>query len=161
MNDKPAGKTHGTIPLETLKALSGLEYLQGIAAGRYPAAPFAGLLGFDYMEVHDGRVVFGGTPGPQHYNPIGSVHGGYAATLLDSCMGCAVHSKLARGMAYTTLEFKVNLVRGMNAETGPVRAEGIVMQAGRRVAVADGRITDAAGNLIAHGSTTCLIFPME
>jgi uncharacterized protein (TIGR00369 family) len=97
------------------------------------------------------------TPGPQHYNPIGSVHGGIALTLLDSAMGCAVHTTLAAGVGYTTLEVKTNFVRAITGETGVIRCEGTVVHRGSRIATAEGRITDAAGKLLAHGSTTCLI----
>ena len=102
--------------------------------------------------------MFAGQPLADFYNPIGSVHGSYAAALLDSCMGCAVHTCMAAGQAYTTLEYKINLVRGMTLGTGLVRAEGKVLQVGRRVASAEGRLVDAAGKLLAHGSTTCLVF---
>jgi len=94
---------YGVVPVETLKALSGLEFMRGIADGRLPRPPISELMGFDAAEVEEGRIVFLGTPGPQHYNPIGSVHGGFAATLLDSCMGCAVHSSLPAGMAIRRL----------------------------------------------------------
>jgi uncharacterized protein (TIGR00369 family) len=102
--------------------------------------------------------VFAGTPRFEHYNPLGTVHGGYAATLLASCMACAVHSSLPKGVGYTTLEFKISLTRAMTADTGEVRAEGKVITAGRRVATSEGRLTDANGRLIAHGTTTCLVF---
>jgi uncharacterized protein (TIGR00369 family) len=101
-----------------------------------------------------------GRPVPCHYNPIGTVHGGYAATLLDSCMGCCVHSTLPVGAGYTTLEFKVTLIRAITAETGPVTAEGRILNAGRRAATAEGRLTDAKGRLLAHATTTCLVFDM-
>ena len=117
-------------------------------------------MGFLLTEVAEGRALFRGEPGFEHYNPIGSVHGGWAATLLDSCMGCAVQSTLPQGSGYTTLEFKINLVRGMTDKTGPVEAEGTIVQSGRRVGVAEGRITDGEGRLLAFGTTTCLIFPL-
>jgi uncharacterized protein (TIGR00369 family) len=112
------------------------------------------------IEGEPGRIVFQGTPGRQHYNPIGSVHGGYFCTLLDSAVGCAVQSMLPKGMGYTTLELKVNLIRALTDKTGPVRAEGKVIQVGGRVGIAEGRIIDADGKLYAHASTTCLIFPL-
>lgn len=136
---------------------SGLELLRRILHGDHPRAPISDTLGFDLVEVEEGRAVFSITPGPQHYNPIGSVHGGVAATLLDSCMGCAVHSTLAPGVGYTTLELKVNLVRAITADTGELRAVGSLISAGRRVATAEGRLVDADGRLYAHGTTTCLI----
>jgi uncharacterized protein (TIGR00369 family) len=152
---------YGVVDLETLKAESGLDFLTGIIAGRHPAPPIAETLGFRLIEVETGKAVFEGLPGRRHYNPIGSVHGGFAATLLDSCMGCAVHSTLAAGQGYTTLEFKVSLVRAITDATGPVRAEGKVIAAGRRTATADGRLVDGSGRLLAHGTTTCLLFPLE
>jgi len=127
---------------------------------RIPSPPICRFLDGDLIEVAPGRAVFEARPGLQHSNPLGSVHGGFAAALLDSCMGCAVHSTLPAGQGYTTLEFKVNLMRAMSAETGAVRATGTVLNVGKRVGVAEGRIHDADGRLVAHGSTTCLIFPI-
>jgi len=140
--------------------MSGLEFLRGIFEGRLPRPPISRTLGFEGIEVEKGRAVFAGTPDLNYYNPIGSVHGGYAATLLDSCMGCAVHSTLEAGQGYTTLELKVNYVRAMTTETGRVRAEGRIISVGRRVATAEGRLTGDDGTLYAHGTTTCLVFPM-
>ena len=146
-----------SLPPDALRRMSGLAIMQALQAGQLPGAPIAGLIGFRLDEVGPGRIVFAGEPGPQHYNPLGSVHGGYAATLLDSCMGCAVHTTLAAGTSYTTLELKVSYIRAMTSETGTVWAEGRVLNAGRRVAFADGRLTDGAGRLIAHATTTCLV----
>ena len=150
----------GVATAEQLKALSGLEFLQRMIDGKLPRPPISGLLGFQLVEVRKGVAAFAGTPGPQHYNPIGSIHGGYGATLLDSCMGCAVHSSLEAGTGYTTLEFKVNYVRGMTDKTGPVRAEGTLLSGGRRAATAEGRIIDGSGRLLAHATTTCLIMTL-
>jgi uncharacterized protein (TIGR00369 family) len=150
----------GVADREDLRGNSGLEFLQKMGSGGLPRAPIGNLMGFVLIEVENGRIVFQGTPGAQHYNPSGSVHGGYAATLLDSAVGCAVHSTLPAGMGYTTLELKINYVRAMNEKTGPVRAEGKVIQAGRQIAIAEGRITDANGKLYATATTTCLIFPI-
>jgi uncharacterized protein (TIGR00369 family) len=139
--------------------VTGLEVLRAIAAGELPGAPIAELLGFAPVEAEEGRVVFAATPGPQHYNPIGSVHGGLAATLLDSAMGCAVHSTLPAGVGYTTLELKVNFVRPITSETGRIVCEGTIVHRGGRVATAEGRVfAEADGSLLAHGTTTCLIF---
>jgi uncharacterized protein (TIGR00369 family) len=154
-----AADAFGQAPAEVLAGLSGLEHLRAIRDGRLPAAPMAQKLDFALVEVDHGRVVFEGRPSAAFYNPIGTVHGGWAATLLDSCMGCAAHSTLPPGSAYTTLEFKVNLVRAITAATGTVRATGVVLQAGRRIATAEGRLVDAAGRLLAHGTTTCLVLP--
>ena len=148
----------GVVPPETLRGMAGLDVLRAVAEGRLPGAPIAGLIGFRLVEAAPGRAVFEGTPGERHLNPMGGVHGGYAATLLDSCMGCAVHTVLAAGQSYTTLELKVSYVRGMTAATGPVRAEGSVLNAGRRAAFAEGRLLDASGRLMAHGTTTCMVF---
>jgi uncharacterized protein (TIGR00369 family) len=148
----------GLVPPEVAATMSGLELLRGMIAGRFPGPPIMELIGFRLVEVETGRAVFTGTPGFQHYNPLGTVHGGYAATLLDSCMGCSVHTTLPKGTGYTTLEFKVSLVRAVTADTGPVRAEGKVISSGRRVATAEGRLTDAGGRLLAHATTTCLVF---
>ena len=136
--------------------LSGLDQLRAlITAGRRP--PIAETLDFALTEIEQGRAVFTGTPGPHAYNPIGSIHGGYAAALLDSACGCAVHSKLAPGWSYTTLELKIAYHRAMTAETGPVRAEGIVLSFGRRAAFAEAKLTDAAGKLYASATSTLLV----
>lgn len=140
--------------------MTGLEQIRAIASGELPAAPIAELMDFRPVTVEEGRVVFAGVPGPQHYNPIGTVHGGYAATLLDSAMGCAVHTTLPAGSAYTTADLQVKFVRPMTSETGEVRCEGVVLHAGRKQAIAEGRLVRAAdGKLLAHGTTTCLILP--
>lgn len=142
-------------------SLSGMEFLRALAEGRIPPPPIATLIGFSPSELERGRVVFTGTPDARHYNPIGTVHGGYAATLLDSCMACAVHSMLEAGWSYTTLELKVNFVRAITAATGEVRAEGKIIHVGRRMATAEGRLTDARGRLLAHATTTCLVMGGE
>jgi uncharacterized protein (TIGR00369 family) len=150
----------GVSTLEQLKATSGIEFLQRIWSGELPSPPIGTTMDFVPIEGEPGRVVFQGTPGRQHYNPLGSVHGGYFCTLLDSAVGCAVQSMLPKGMGYTTLEIKVNLIRALTDKTGPVRAEGKVIQVGGRVGIAEGRLTDVDGKLYAHASTTCLIFPL-
>lgn len=145
---------------EALKRISGLEFLREIAEGRRPPPTMATTLGFRLVEVEAGRAVFTGGPDDRVYNPMGVAHGGFAATLLDSCMACAVQSTLAAGQAYTTLEFKVNLVRALDAGSAPVRAEGRVLQAGSRIATAEGRLTDRQGRLSAFATTTCLVMPL-
>jgi uncharacterized protein (TIGR00369 family) len=138
--------------------VTGLEFLRAIAAGELPGAPIAELLGFAPVEAEEGRVVFAAVPDARHYNPIGTVHGGLAATLLDSAMGCAVHSTLPAGAGYTTLELKVNFTRPITTETGRILCEGTVVHRGGRVATAEGRVfAEADGKLLAHGTTTCLI----
>jgi len=151
---------HGVTPLDQVKHLSGLEFLQGILEGRFPPPLIGAALKFELVEVEHGRAVFEGTPEFGFYNPIGVVHGGYAATLLDSCMGCAVHAGLPAGQAYTTLEFKINFVRAITDQTGRVRAEGRVLHPGNRAATAEGNLYDVRGKLLAHGTTTCLVFPI-
>jgi uncharacterized protein (TIGR00369 family) len=142
--------------------VTGLEMLRAIAAGELDGAPIAHLMGFEAVEAEEGRVVFACVPGPQHYNPIGSVHGGLAATLLDSAMGCAVHSTLPEGSGYTTLELKVNFTRPITVDTGRILCEGTVVHRGGRVATAEGRVwAERSGKLLAHGTTTCLIFSLN
>lgn len=148
----------GVATREQLRERSGMEFLKAIGSGHLPPAPIAELIGFVPIEAEPGRMVFQGTPGRQHYNPIGTVHGGYAATLLDSCVGCAIHTMLPAGKGYTTLELKVNYVRAMTDKTGPVRAEGRVVNLGGQIGIAEGRITDVDGKLYAYATTTCLIF---
>ncbi len=150
-------KTYGTISPERLKAMSGLEFAKGLASGAVPLNTFARTLGYDIVEVESGRAVLTLDPTDAHLNPWGTVHGGLTATLLDSCMGLAIHSTLEKGTGSTTLEFKISLVRPITPETGQIRAEGKVIHCGRRVGTAEGRLTDAKGRLLAHGTTTCLI----
>lgn len=147
-------------PLQTaarFTAQGGLEALHAVINGVEPQPPIAQTMNFKLVEVSEGRAVFAMTPAEYHYNPIGVVHGGVAATLLDSAMGCAINAGLPAGMAYTTLEIKVNYLRPLTMTTGPIRAEGKVVHLGRRMAVAEGRITDAEGKLYATASTTCLV----
>ena len=151
---------YGVVPPAEAGRLSGYELMKGMMDGRYPLPPIAKVFGFRLSEVELGRVVFTGQPGFEYYNPNGVVHGGFAATLLDSCLGCAIHSTLPAGVSYTTLEIKVSFVRPMLENTGPVRAEGKVISVGKRVGTAEGRIVDAQGKLYAHGTTTGLIFPL-
>jgi uncharacterized protein (TIGR00369 family) len=151
----------GVVPAEVLLSYDGLDFLKRLIAGELPAAPIMETLGFRLDAVAAGRAVFRATPEFRHYNPIGTVHAGFAATLLDSAMGCAVHTTLVKGEAYTTLEFKLNLVRPLTEKTGPVAAEGRVVHRGRTVATAEADLKDAAGKLYAHATTTCMIFPAK
>ena len=139
------------------RGLSGLEFLQKIVSGELSPPPLAVLMNFALVELHEGRATFAVEPAEYHYNPIGVVHGGLAATLLDSAMGCAVHSTLPAGAGYTTLEIKVNFVRAITADTGRVVAEAKLIHLGGRTATAEGRVIDEAGKLYAHATTTCLI----
>ena len=141
-----------------LASLPGLALMQAMVEGRLPRAPIAELMGMAGGGAGEGWVEFRGVPGPQHYNPLGSVHGGYAATLLDSCMGCAVHTTLPAGTGYTSIDINITFVRAMSAATGTVTARGEVINAGRRVATVRGTLTDAAGKVLAHGTSSCLIF---
>jgi len=144
--------------LERAREMSGLEYMRALIAGDFPPPPIAELMGFTLVDVAEGYALFRGEPGEQHLNPIGSVHGGFAATLLDSALGCAVHTTLPAGIGYSTLELAVNLVRGVTPATGPVLAEGRVVHVGRRTATAEARLTAEHGDaLLAHAKTTCLI----
>jgi len=138
--------------------LSGLNYLKAVFEKKLPPPPIAATLDFTGAEVEEGRAIFVGHPAEFHYNPIGVVHGGYAMTLLDSAMGCAVQSTLAAGEGYTSLETSVNFVRPITLETGRVRCEGRVLHRGGRVATAEGKlIAEGSGKLLAHGRTTCLV----
>jgi uncharacterized protein (TIGR00369 family) len=158
MPSRVAGKTYGTVSADRQKELSGLEFVQGLIDGTLPVNTIAETLGYDVTEAVSGRVVVTVKPNGTHLNPAGTVHGGLAATLLDSCMGLAIQSTLEKGVGQTTLEFKISLMRPITPETGLIKAEGVVLSRGRRVGTAEGRITDPQGRLLAHGTTTCLIF---
>ncbi len=146
------------VAAEAGRNLSGLEYLQKIVTGEIPRPPISELMNFGLAELSEGHAVFTVEPAEYHYNPIGVVHGGLAATLLDSAMGCAVHSTLPAGVGYTTLEIKVNYIRPLTTKTGVVRCVAKVIHVGGRTATAEGRVVDAGGKLYAHGTTTCIIF---
>jgi uncharacterized protein (TIGR00369 family) len=166
MNDVEAKARTKTItwddPMEALtkaSGLSGLEFMRAIFDGKLPRPPITETMGFTGATVEAGKVTFIGEAGEHLYNPIGVVHGGFAMTILDSAMGCAVHSTMAVGEAYTTLEVKVNFVRPITLGTGPVRCEGTVIHRGGKIATAEGRlIAERTGKLLAHGTTTCLVF---
>ena len=158
MSSERAGKTFGVTPRDRQSNMSGLEFVQGLACGSLPLNPIAQTLGYDVVEAEAGRVVVTAEPTTAHLNPAGGVHGGLAATLLDSCMGLAVQSTLEKGLGSTTLEFKISFVRPITPHTGEIRAEGLILSRGRRVGTAEGRVTDRDGRLLVHGTTTCLIF---
>ncbi len=151
-------KTYGTVSADRQKEMSGLEFVQGLARGTLPLNLLAQTLGYDVTEAESGRVIITVNPSEAHLNPYGTVHGGVVATLLDSCMGLAVQSTLEKGLGQTTVEFKISLMRSITPQTGPVKAEGVVLHRGRRIGTAEGRLTDGQGRLLAHGTTTCLIF---
>ena len=137
---------------------TGLEFISAAMGGELSPPPIARLIGMETVAVEEGRVVFAATPAEWMYNPIGSVHGGIAATLLDSCMGCAVQTRLPAGVGYTTSDLQVRYLRAMTADTGRVLAEGTVTHAGRRQATAEGRLTvEATGKLIATATTGCIV----
>jgi uncharacterized protein (TIGR00369 family) len=152
-------KSYGTVSPEQRKAMSGLEFVEGLVSGELPLNTMARTLGYDVAEAESGRVAITLQPTGAHLNPWGTVHGGLAATLLDSCMGLAIQSMLDKGIGSTTLEFKISLLRAITVDTGQIRADGRVINCGRHVGTAEGRVTDAKGRLLAHGTTTCLIFP--
>jgi uncharacterized protein (TIGR00369 family) len=158
MTQASAGKRFGVVGDDQQRAMSGLEFVQGLINATLPLNTMAQTLGYDIVEVSKGRVVAAAEPHAGHLNPAGTVHGGFAATLLDSCMGLAVRSMLDKGFAQTTLEFKISLVRPITLQTGVVKAEGKIISCGRRVGTAEGQLTDKDGRVLAHGTTTCLIF---
>jgi uncharacterized protein (TIGR00369 family) len=158
MSGHATSRNYGTVPADMQKDMSGLEFVRGLAEGTLPLNTIARTLGYDITEAESGRVVVMAEPRDIHLNPAGTVHGGLAATMLDSCMGLAIQSTLDKGVGSTTLEFKISFVRPITPETGPIRAEGTVINRGRRIGIADGRVTDGKGRLLVHGTTTCLIF---
>ena len=159
MPDQPARKIqYGVTPTDVMASMPGLDFVRAIFDGTLPEPPVMQTVEPFDCTAEPGAVVIHSVPGFRHYNPIGSVHGGYAATLLDSAMGLAVHSMLPPGTGYTTLEFKISFLKGMTKDSGTVRSEGRTLSVGRRAATAEARITDAKGRLLAHATTTCLVF---
>jgi uncharacterized protein (TIGR00369 family) len=152
------GAGAGVVSPQQLAGRTGLDLMQAMLRGELPYPPIARTLDFLLLEVDDGRALFQGTPGPAHLNPMGGVHGGWYATLLDSALGCAVHTKMPPGRAYTTAELGVNLVRAIGAKAPRVRAEGKVIHCGRQLATAEARLYGPDGTLYAHATTTCLVF---
>jgi uncharacterized protein (TIGR00369 family) len=150
--------TFGVLPKEVARSISGLEMLEGMMAGKYPAPPIAEGFNYRLTEVALGRIVFTAKPTIKHYNPLGVVHGGYITTLLDSAMACAILTTHQPGQASTTIELKVNFVRPVSDQTGEIYAEGKTINVGRQIATADGKLLDSNGKLLAHATTTCLIF---
>jgi uncharacterized protein (TIGR00369 family) len=151
----------GTLPLDVVKRDGGLKVLRAMLAGDLPAPPMAKTLAFSLTEVADGRVVFAGMPSADHLNPLGTVHGGWTATVMDSALGCAVFSVVKPGEAYTTIEFKLNLVRPVLPGMGEVFCEGRIVHRGRTIATSEAFLRDGKGKLLAHGTETCAIFPIE
>jgi uncharacterized protein (TIGR00369 family) len=148
----------GVAPREQVFSMTGMEVFEAIFAGKLPPAPIGDSLDFIPAHMEPGLAIFQGKPQLRHYNPLGTVHGGWFCTLLDSALGCAVHTTLSAGKGYTTLELKVNMLRPLTDAVPLVRAEGKVIHAGRQVATAEGRIVGPDGKLYAHATTTCMIF---
>ena len=148
------------ISAEAAGRMAGIDFLREVRAGRLPRAPISHTVDFALDEVEPGRAVFSLTPGEEHYNPIGSVHGGIFATLLDSAAGCAVQSTLPQGMAYTSLDLSVKFLRRITVETGTVRAIGTVVNKGRQTALAQAQLVDAKDRLLAHATSSCMLFPV-
>jgi uncharacterized protein (TIGR00369 family) len=156
-----AGAGPGVARPEQLTGKSGLEIMQALLRGELPYATIARTLDFFLVEIGEGRAVFQGTPGPAHLNPMGTIHGGWYATLLDSALGCAVNTLMPAGRTYTTAELSVNLVRAIGPKAPRVRAEGKVVHCGRQLATAEGRLYGPDGTLYAHATTTCLVFDLK
>jgi len=153
-------KHFGVVDKNTAASESGYAFLLKLLDATHPAPPISEACDVWLAEVAEGRIVFEAKPSARFYNPMGAVHGGWISTVLDSAMGCAVHSMLKAGQAYTTVELKVNFVRPISEQTGIIRCEGKIVHSGGRLATSEGRLTDAAGKLLAHGSETCMIFPV-
>ena len=151
----------GSIPLADLARYTGLQLLERVVAGEYPAPSIAARMNFALVEIEEGRAVFRGLPGERHLNPLGGVHGGWAATVMDSALGCCIHAMLGIGEAFSTAEMKINYTRPITPQTGIVTCEGKVVHKGRTLAVSEARLTDGAGRLLAFGTETCSIFPMS
>jgi uncharacterized protein (TIGR00369 family) len=154
-------RQYGIVPLDFQRTHDGVDILKAIIARTVPHPPIGKALNFHLIEAGEGRVVFEGQPLQEFYNPVGTVHGGFAATLLDSALACAIWSTLKAGEGSTTVELKLNLVRPILAESGPLRAEGRLIHRGRTIATSEGDLKDRAGKLYAHATTTCMIFPLK
>jgi uncharacterized protein (TIGR00369 family) len=160
MTDGPASPAirYGVVDAAEATGQDGIDFLNGMLSGKYPAPPIARSMGFILTEVEPGRAVFEGTATADFFNPLGTIHGGWTATILDSALGCCVHTIVKKGQAYTTVEMKVNYVRALMPNAGLVRCEGKVIHAGGRIATSEARLVDGKGRLIAHATETCLIF---
>lgn len=151
----------GLPKMEEVSGLSGREFMEAMKSGRFSGAPIAQTLGFDIHDVGEGRVVFRGVPSFKVLNPLGTVHGGWFGTILDSCMACAVQTTLPKGKAYTTLEYKISIIRPLFEDSGPVLAIGDVDHSGRRTAISNGRVVgEKDGKLYATGTTTCIVMDL-
>ncbi|HLH49497.1 MAG TPA: PaaI family thioesterase [Roseiarcus sp.] len=161
MSQQAARQSSRILAPEQIATMSGLDFIRAIKKGAHPPPPMAILIGFDLIEAEEGKVVFSGVPDENHLNPMGVVHGGYAATLLDSCMTCAIQSTLKPGFAATTLDLAIHFTRAATPQSGALRAEGKTVHVGRQFGTAEGRLTDPQGRIIAHATTSCLIFPLR
>jgi len=159
--DSSAKPKTGVIPFAVMRQYSGLEVLRQVKNGQLPPPPIRDVIPFDLWDMEFGRATIVTTPNERFYNTMGIVHGGYAMTLLDTCMGVAIYTTLSSGVGYTTIETKVNFVKPITAETGLLRAVGHAVHSGTRTATAEGRLVDEEGKLYAHGTTTCFLFPLE
>ena len=161
INERLAGGAGpGVARPEQVAGMTGLQMMQAMLRGELPYASIAKTLDFQLVEVAEGLAIFQGKPGPAHLNPMGGIHGGWYATLLDSALGCAVHTMMPAGRGYTTAELSVNLVRAIGAKAPRVRAEGKVIHCGRQLATAEARMVGPDGTLYAHATTTCLVFEL-
>jgi uncharacterized protein (TIGR00369 family) len=151
----------GVVSREALTAEDGITFLRGMLEGRHPCAPYADTMDIELSKVEEGRVSFLGKPSARYFNPVGSIQGGWAATILDGAMAHCIHTTLERGENYTTLEMKINFIRPVLPSSGTVRCEGWLVHRGARTATSEGRLIDERGKLLAHGSETCIIFPAE
>jgi len=151
-------RVYDVVPPQVMASMTGLEFMQAIIDGKLPAPPITGTMGFLVTRVEKGYALAEAIPSFDYYNPIGSVHGGFAATLMDTVLGVSVHTMMEKGQGYTTLEFKISFIKAITRDTGPIRAEGRVLSCGRRAATAEAHLRDASGRLLAHATTTCLVF---
>lgn len=151
----------GVMPLDLVASEGGLKVMQGILEGRLPGAPMAKTMNFTLSKVEEGVIAFTGVPNEDHLNPLGTIHGGWAATIMDSSLACAVMTTLAPGEGYTTVEFKLNLTRPILPGMGELVCEGKVVHRGRTIATSEAYLRDSAGKLLAHGTETCAIFPID
>ncbi|HEV2674283.1 MAG TPA: PaaI family thioesterase [Aliidongia sp.] len=161
MTDHNPATAFGMVPRDQAVTISGLDFLRGMQDGIYPAPPFSEVADIWPISVEVGRIVFEGAPSARFYNPLGTVHGGWIALVLDTVMGCAIHSALKPGQGFTTTDMSTTFLRAVTEKTGKVRAEGTMLYLGGRIASAEGKLFDATGRLLAHGSETCAILDMS
>ncbi len=159
-NIRGNGQFSGVIPLDVVAKEGGLSVMQGILEGRLPGASMARTLNFWLTNVEEGLIVFTGTPSVDHLNPLGTIHGGWAATIMDSALACAVMTTIAPGEGYTTVEFKLNLTRPILPDMGELACEGRILHRGKTIATSEAYLRDSSGKLLAHGTETCAIFPI-